>query len=98
MTAAMTSATECPLCGRAGGHLGADREYCARCQQELAPTDLQAWREAAGVTVDEIAEACGCVPMTVKRALRGDPVSPLVAAALAELTGIDAAQFMSAEP
>lgn len=61
---------------------------CSKCQQELDPTPLQAWRAASGLSVELIAALCGCTPMTIQRALRGEPISAETFAALHELTGL----------
>lgn len=90
----LTGILSCITCGRSGGNLLADRPECTRCRAQMAPTALQSWREATGLSVEDVAAAAGLVPFTVQRALRGEPMGPTAAASLSELTGIPVEELM----
>lgn len=86
----LRSLLSCPLCGRSGGHLGRDCLVCSKCRGELAPTPLQAWREALGMTVAEVARLAGVAPSTWHRAAAGRPVGRAAAEAISQLTSVPA--------
>jgi methylphosphotriester-DNA--protein-cysteine methyltransferase len=89
---------ECPLCGRSAGAIGKGERACQRCRSELSPTHLQAWREAIGMTVEQLAELVRVTPMTVHRALRGEPMGKRTAQRLGRVTGISAELLRAGEP
>lgn len=70
---------------------------CSRCQAELDPTPLQAWRQASGLSVEMIALLCDVTPMTIQRALRGEPCGSKAFAALHELTGLSPEELNAEE-
>lgn len=59
------------------------------------PAPLHVWREAAQMSVEELAVAAGVSLRSAKLALAGERVGMKVAMKLAELTGIDLAELLA---
>lgn len=79
----------CPLCARSGGHMRRGARVCSKCEAQLRPTPLQAWRAATAISVEELARAARVSRDTLQVALRGEPVSARTAARLSKVTKID---------
>ena len=76
----------CALCSRSVVAKG--KTICTRCEAELAPTPLRAWRAALDTTLAEIVEDTGLSKRTVLRADAGERVSHDAATTLAIRTGL----------
>jgi hypothetical protein len=94
----MRGILRCPLCGRSGGELRDNHVACERCRAELAPTALQRWRAALGMSTADMARFARTTTMTIARALRGEPLGPRTSAKLERLTRIPASHFRAGEP
>ncbi len=88
----------CGMCGRSSGHLRAGAMVCAKCRNLDAPTQAHEAFLNIGFSTAEVAELAGVSVITLKRALRGDPVSARSAAKLSAILEVPIAVLRAGEP
>lgn len=87
------SVLACCYCGRSGGGLADGSAICHACLAREDPTPLQSWAQNLGRRLVELEAETGLTKKTIMRAARGQRMSPAVADALAQATGLPADSF-----